>query len=160
MKFSIIHIESLSGKNAQVYSLHYEGKYAPELQIFVDKFGDSHPNVIQSTIRRIYTISNRDGIQESFFKRESPESHNVFRLLETEWLRIYCIIFGNIILLFGAGDKKRLNTKKNIENPQIEKIVSELMKVEDCIKNKIHDGELILTMDGFLGNLIDITFEG
>jgi hypothetical protein len=153
VKFPVIHIEPLSGQKAQVYSLKYEDKYASELRLFADKFNDSHQNVIHEVFQRIHTISNRDGIQESFFKRESPESHHVFRLLETDKLRLYCIMFPNIILLFGSGGLKTFETKKNYENPHLVKEINKLMKIEDCINRYIKSGELKITSSGLEGEL-------
>lgn len=156
MKFSIIHIKELSGCKAQVYSVKYEGKDVSELQSFYYKFQDTHPVVVQNAIQRINVIAQRDGIQNSFFKRESPESHNVFRLLETDDLRLYCIMFSNIILVFGSGGLKTFRTKKNIENPHLDKEIKKLMKLEDVIHSRIDNTELIITAEGFEGNLIDL----
>lgn len=155
MKFSIIHINELSGNKAQVYSLIYESKSISELQSFAYKFQDIYPDVIHQVFQRIHIISKRDGIQDSFFKRESPESHNVFRLLETENLRLYCIMFSNIFLLFGSGGKKKHKTKKNIENPHLEKEIRTLMSIEDAINRRISSGDLSISCNGFEGNLKD-----
>jgi len=160
VKFTIIHIEPLSGDRAQVYTLKYEGKDVTELQGFFYKFQDTHPEVINETVQRIYNISNRNGIQDISFKRESPESHNVFRILETEELRLYCIMYSNILLLFGTGGKKRHNTKKNVENPALVKIINSLMDIEDAIKSKLDSGDIKITLKGFEGNLKDIEIKG
>jgi hypothetical protein len=153
MKFAIIQIKALSGERAQVYSLQYEGKYAPELRIFADKYCDTYQEVINRIFQRIKNISTRDGIQESFFKRESPEPYHVFRLLETGELRIYCIKLSNIILLFGAGGTKIRGTKKNRENPQLDNEIVKLKKVEDCINSYLDTNKIKITVNGFEGNL-------
>ena len=66
MKFSIIHIEAYSGKNLQVYTIKYDNKEISELQSFIYKFQDSHPEVIQEAVQRIRALSQRNGIQSSF----------------------------------------------------------------------------------------------
>lgn len=156
MKFSIIHIKELSGLKAQVYSVKYEGKDVSELQSFYYKFQDSHPIIIQKAIQRIALIAQRDGIDESFFLRESPLTHNVFRLLETDRLRLYCIMFENIILLFGSGGLKTFKTRKNKENPHLEAEIIKLMKIEDAICLRISISELKITKEGLKGNLVDL----
>jgi len=160
VKFSIIHIEALSGPKAKVYSLKYEDKTISELQSFIYKFQDSDPGVIHKAVQRIHLISKRDGIQDSFFLRESSESHNIFRLLETDRLRLYCIMFSNIFLLFGSGGKKKDKTKKNVENPHLEKEIKKLMLVEDLINARLDSGELKITCDGFVGELNDFILQG
>ena len=160
MKFSIIHIEPLSGQKAQVYSLKYEGKYVSELQLFADKFNDSDQKIIHELFQRIYTISTRDGIQESFFRRECPEPYNVFRLLETGKLRLYCIMFSDIILLFGAGGEKTFNTLKNKENPHLETEIKKMMQIEDCINGYIKSGKHNKTEKGFVGKLDNLIYKG
>ena len=157
MKFTIIHIEPLSGEKAHIYSLKYEGKDVTELQGFTYKFYDSHFEVIAKTIQRIQTISKRDGIQDSFFKRESPGSHNVFRLSNTKKnIRLYCIKFSRIMLLFGTGTIKKEGTIKNVENPAIEKIIDDLMKIEDSINKRLDSGDLKITPNGFEGDLTNL----
>jgi hypothetical protein len=156
VKFSIIHIEELSGAKAQIYTLKYEGKYVSELQSFIYKFQDTHSKILDEVVQRIHTISKRNGIEESFFLRECPESHNVFRLLETSDLRIYCIMFSNVVLLFGSGGPKKPGTKKLIENPALDKEVKKLMKIEDAVNKRIKSGELNKTIRGLEGNLNDI----
>ena len=154
MKFSIIHIKNYSGVKAQVYTIAYENKPTPELLGFIHKFSDSHYEVIAKAIQRIQAISNRNGIQDSYFIRESPESHNVFRLNETKkGIRLYCIKFSRVILLFGSGTKKIEGTAKNKENPEIEKIIDGLMKVEDAINERLDSGDIKITENGFEGNL-------
>jgi hypothetical protein len=154
VKFSIIHIEPLSGEKAKVYTLKYEEKYVSELQIFADKFNDTHPDLIKSIFQRIQLISKRDGIQESFFRRECRKPNNVFRLMETEDLRIYCIMFSNIILLFGCGNLKKSGTVNNDENPQLQIEIDKLITLENCINRYLDSGELKISCNGFEGNLV------
>lgn len=156
MKFSIINIEPLSGTKANVYSIKYEEKYASELIIFVHKFHDSHPQIIDEAIQRIRLIAQRDGIQDSFFRRECSETHNVFRLLETKDIRLYCIRFDTTILIFGSGGIKKIKEKKLKDNPHLEKEVKKLQKIEDAINKRIKSGELSITSEGFIGNLDDL----
>lgn len=157
MKFSIIHIEPLSGEKAQVYTIKYEDKYDSELRCFADKFNDTQPELIQNIFQRIYLISNRDGIQESFFRRESAKPNNVFRLMETEDLRIYCIMFSNIFLLFGSGNVKLHGTVNNDDNPQLQIEIDKLILTENCINKYLDSGDLKITCNGFEGNLNDLT---
>lgn len=156
MKFSIIHIKELSGAKVQIYSLKYEGKEVSELQLFMYKFQDTHDQLIKQILQRIVLISQREGIQDSFFRRECKESNNIFRLMETEELRIYCIKFSNIILLFGSGGIKKYKTKKLSENPHLEKEVENLIKVENAINKKIKNGDLKITESSIEGDLEDL----
>jgi hypothetical protein len=156
VKFSIIHIEPLSGEKAQVYTIKYEDKYDSELRCFADKFNDTKPALIENIFQRISFISKRDGIQESFFKRECAKPNNVFRLMETDDLRIYCIMFSNIFLLFGSGNIKLPGTVNNDENPQLQKEIDKLIDVENCINKYLDSGELKITCNGFEGNLNEL----
>lgn len=155
MKFSIININALSGTLAQIYSIQFEDKVVTELRNFIYKFEDTHDELLKKTITRIQTISNRNGLQSSFFRRESPPTHNVFRLLKTKDLRLYCILLKNIVLIFGSGGQKKFGTIKLSENPGLDAEVDELMKIEDCINKRLISGELKITSNGFEGNLLD-----
>ncbi len=134
MKFSIINIKALSGEKAAVCTVKFDNKYYTELESFTTKFQDSHKEILDQIFLRIQMISKRNGIQSSFFKRESPKSHNVFRLLESQELRIYCILFDNVVLLFGSGGVKKKRTRKLDENPPLEREVNRLMKIEEAIR--------------------------
>ena len=156
MKFSIIYLEPLSGIKAKVYTVKYEGKEISEFQSFIYKFQDDHSDLLEIIIQRVKNISCRDGIQETFFRRECSESHHVFRLLETSDLRIYCLMFSNVALLFGSGGKKIKDTKKNSENPHLNREINKLIKIEDAINLKIKSGDLKITDNGLEGNLEQI----
>ena len=158
MKFSIIKIEALSGDKATVYSVKYENKEVSELQNFLYKFQDTHQDLLHKIFQRIHLISKRHAIQNSFFKRESPESHNVFRLAKTKELRIYCIMFDNIVLLFGSGGVKKEGTEKLSENPALEKEVKRLMQIEDAVRFQIKRGYIALTESGFEGDLDNLEY--
>lgn len=155
MKFSIINIKPLSGKVAKIYSIKFESKEVVELQNFIYKFSDTHGETLDKTIARIQSISNKNGLQPTFFRRESPTTHNVYRLLKTKDLRIYCIIMSNIILVFGSGGRKIFGTTKLSQNPHLKEEVDELMKIEDSINERISKGQLRITNTGFEGNLLD-----
>ena len=158
MKFSIINIKELSGDKALVYSVKYENKEVSELQNFLYKFQDTHQDLLHNIFQRIHLISKRNGVQSSFFKRESPESHNVYRLLKTKELRVYCIMFDNIVLLFGSGGIKKSGTKKLNENPSLEAEVERLMKIEDVVRFQIKRGFIGLTKNGFEGELNNLEY--
>jgi len=153
VKFSILNIKSLSGSKAQIYSIKYEEKYASELKIFIDKFNDSHTEIVNEAIQRIQLIAQKEGVQDSFFRRECPKSHNVFRLLETKELRLYCIKLDSTILLFGYSGTKKFNKIKLKDNPSLQQEVKTLQKIEDAIKERIKKGELSITPEGLKGNL-------
>ena len=156
MKFSIIYLEPLSGVKAKIYTIKYEGKVISEFQSFIVKFQDDNSELLNEILLRIQYISKRDGIQDSFFRRECSESHNVFRLLETKELRIYCLMFSNVALLFGCGGIKNRNTRALSQNPHLDKEVKKLIKIEDAINLKIKSGDLKITDNGLEGNLENI----
>ncbi len=158
MKFSIILINDLSGDKASVYSVKFQNKEITELQSFLYKFQDTHKEVLDQIFLRIQMISKRSGIQKSFFRRESPENYNVFRLMETDNLRLYCILFSNVVLLFGSGGTKLQNTRKLVQNPLLEAEVKKLMKIEDAIKWQFRKGTITLTSHGFDGDLDNFEF--
>ncbi len=156
MKFSIIYLKPLSGIKASIYTIKYEGKEISEFHSFILKFQDDESELINKILLRIQYISKRDGIQNTFFRRECPESHNVFRLMETSNLRIYCIMFSNVALLFGNGGKKIHGKNKLNQNPHLDKEVIKLMNIEDAINLKIQMGELKITNNGLEGNFENI----
>ena len=158
MKFSIIFIKELSGDKASVYSVKYGNKEFSELQNFLYKFQDNHQDLLNRIFQRIHLISKRHGVQDSFFRRESPESHNVFRLMDTDELRLYCIMFSKIVLLFGSGGKKLRKTKKLDQNPYLDAEVTRLMKIEDAINFQIRRGTIALTSQALEGDLDNLEF--
>lgn len=157
MKFTIIHIDDFSGEKANIYTLKYEDKYNSELQSFFYKFSDSHNEIINDIIERLSNISTRNGIQETFFKQEYSGSHNIYRIANTgREIRLYCIKFSHIILLFGSGGIKKYKTKKNLENPHLQKEIDKLVKTEEAINKRLDSGELKITEHGFEGDLEDL----
>lgn len=159
MKFSIIYIKELSGEFAQIYTIKFDNKEISELQSFMFRFSDSHKEIIDEIFLQIQEISKSTGIQDQFFRRESPENYNVFRILNRGTLRLYCLKLENIVLIFGSGKKKRFKTKKLRENPQLVDFVRQLEQVEDAINIRKNQGQIRIDQNGISGNLLDFEFK-
>ena len=152
MKFSIIPL--YNGKKSKVYTIHFSDKELSEYDQFVFDNMSIVPDAVRILNTQIKNMSCRYGLSEHYFKRESPESHSVFRIDDTEEnLRLYCIKFSRVAIVLGSGGIKSPGTIKLIENPHLNAICDLLMQIEDLINERIKSKEIIITDDCIEGDL-------
>jgi len=151
VKFSIIPLKS--GNKAKIYTIQFEDQSISEYYRFVDDHKSEYPEIVNELdVRLTYMVRNY-GIPDHFFKRESPKPYNVFRIENTEDLRIYCIKFSNVAIVLGNGGIKLPDTIKLNENPDLQKIRNLLMGIEDLITDRIKTGDVIINDKELKGNL-------
>ena len=151
MNFSIIPV--YSGKKAKTYTIQFENSELSEYYQFVFDHKDNFPTTILELNEKLKNMVKTHGLIEEFFTRECPESHNVFRIKNTDELRLYCIKFSNVAIILGRGGLKIPGTIKLSENPYLQDIVNQLMKIEDLIVERIKSKEIKVTDDLIEGNL-------
>ena len=68
-------------------------------------------------------------------------------------LRLYCIRFGNILLILGGGGRKTTRTYQ--EDPKLYSEIQLLQKVSEALSKAIKEKDIRIESDGSLGgNLI------
>lgn len=153
VNFSIIPL--YFGKRAKVYTIQFQANELNAYEQFVLDNMLVVPDAVRTLDKQLRQISTKYGIIDDQFKRESPQSHQVYRIEDTEdWLRIFCIKYSRVAIVLGGGGLKDELKVKLDENPELLKVRDILMQIEDQIHEKVISKEIKITDNGFEGDLV------
>lgn len=151
MNFSIVPL--YLGKKAKIYTICLEDSELSEYEKFVLGCKDQVGNSVQILDAKLRNMANRRGFIEEFFKRESSEAYNVYRIADTDNLRLFCIRYSCVAIILGNGGVKLTGTKKLNENPHLVRKVNFLIEIEKQINNRIKSKGIKITDTDLTGNL-------
>ncbi|MCC6550477.1 MAG: hypothetical protein IT279_10440 [Ignavibacteriaceae bacterium] len=109
MRFTLQKIEALSGIKASCYSVMIEGEQNSLFESFLEENSVSHKDEFLDILARLNTIAHTTGIRRGFFKEfEGNPGDGVCASYDNpaRKLRLYCILFGEKIIVLGGGGKK------------------------------------------------------
>ena len=109
MKYKIIKINNISGKEASVYSIILNNEEETLLNKFVKENEISFKSETKDILKRLYSIGHTTGARIQFFKEwEGKPGDGVCALFDipTSNLRLYCIYFGSQLIVVGSGGHK------------------------------------------------------
>ncbi len=94
MKCKLVKIDSLSGKEASIYSVYLEDESTTLFEKFVNEYSISFKSETKDIIQRLRTIGTKTGARVQFFKEwEGAPGDGVCALYDipNSNLRLYCI---------------------------------------------------------------------
>lgn len=164
MKFKLIKIEQLSGRQATIYSaiVGNEGKTLFD-KFIAENIGDFKDELLK--IRRtILTIAHDTGAREQFFdKPEGKAGQSVFAFYDRpdSKLRLYCFRFDRHILILGGGGFKPKTISAFQEDPKLTYENKIVRYISDTLTQAIKDKDIRQSNDDMelLGNLEFIDFD-
>lgn len=159
MKYELVEIEGLCGKEATIYDIRIEGEGDTLFNQFIEKYETSHESEINFIVNRLFDIANKFGARENFFKPDQgfPGSLIVrLRDKPNKELRLYCIKLGKSILILGGGGYKPKGIRSWQQSEELSKINYFLQQVSKDYKIKIENKEITFSPDNMKldGNLI------
>ncbi|MDL2230195.1 hypothetical protein LJB87_00170 [Alistipes sp. OttesenSCG-928-L06] len=155
MKFEIIEIEELSGDKGKIYSVSLNDEDQTLFDKFVEIHDEQFPAEIDEITNRLHGMGNNIGHRYDFFKHdEGIPGDGVCALYDIpeRSLRLYCIRYGCVAIVLGGGGKKNVRAWQDdstlAENAQL------MINISRKISERMEEGDLKLTDDGLVGNLI------
>lgn len=106
---------------------------------------------ILNILERIRTINEKTGARESFFKpNEGKPGDLVCALFDVpnSNLRLYCIRFGNSLIILGGGGEKKKTIKAFQEVDKLKEENYLLRKISAQIAERIKEKEITFSYDG------------
>lgn len=158
MKYHIIKDNTLSGPIATIYNVQAEGETFTLLQQFIQENKEAFYNEIENINNRLLTIGHYEGARRRYFKdKEGIPGDGVCAIYDmpNKSLRLYCIKYGNQIIIVGGGGPKPKNIKALQEDEKLKTTNYFLRWISQQITERIKNGEIIFTNDhyDFEGNL-------
>lgn len=125
---------------------------------FVDEYKVEFKNEVKDIIKTIYQIGHTTGARSSFFKlHEGKPGDFVCALFDVpeKNLRLYCIRFGMLTVIFGSGGEKPEGVRAWQDDEKLSKEANLMIKYSNDILHRIDEGDLYWSKDGteLLGNL-------
>ena len=94
MNFSIVPL--YYENKAKIYTIQVEGAELSEYKQFVFENMNARKEAVRVLDVTLKNMAHRRGFIDEFFIRESPQDFNVFKVTETDDLRLYCIRYSGI----------------------------------------------------------------
>ncbi|MBV6510637.1 MAG: hypothetical protein HRU80_16535 [Ignavibacteriales bacterium] len=157
MRFTLQKIEALSGMKASCYSVVVENEEKSLFEKFLEENSVLHKDEILDILARLNTIAQTTGIRRGFFKEfEGNPGDGVCALYDepSRKLRLYCILFGEKIIVLGGGGRKSVQKLQQDAKLKAENFL--LREVSKTITRAIITKETAFTDDmlEFTGDLI------
>lgn len=148
MKYQLVKLEELSGKQTSVYSLLIDDETITLFERFIIENNNSFKSEITDIIKRLNTIAHKEGAREHFFKiNEGKPGDLVCALYDkpNSNLRLYCIRYGTSLIILGGGGHKPKTIKALQENEKLtyENAILVALSKEICKRQK--DKEITFT---------------
>lgn len=161
MKFELVKIDQLSGKKAGIYTILMDGEALTLFEKFLQENQDSFKSEITGILQRLNTISNKTGARESFFKtKEGNPGDGICALYDQPGskLRLYCIRFGQELVILGGGGPKPKTIRALQEDEKLKTENYTLRQISKKIMAAVKDKNLKFSKD-FLDFEGDIGFD-
>jgi len=158
MGFKIVELENFNGKAANIYAIVNENENLTTFDRFIKDNLAIFKSEIIDIVKRLKTINTLTGAKEFFFKLieglpgdgvcalyDSPDSH----------LRLYCIRFGNSIVIVGGRGEKPKDIRAWQENKRLAKEVNFMIGVSKRLTLRIKEREIEFSKNetSLIGNL-------
>jgi hypothetical protein len=154
MKIKISKISRLSGERCSIYSVSIDDSTDTLFDLFLKENMNTHLSEIKNILGRIKTIGKKTGARESFFKiNEGAFGDGICALYDIpeSKLRLYCIRYGNQIVVLGGGGVKKKSIRALQEDDKLKDENYLLRNVTKVInKNLRAREEIFISEDGLI----------
>ena len=158
MQFKIVRLSILSGKKTSIYTIIQEGEEFSLFEKFLNENSISFKTEVLDILKRLKTIANKTGARESFFKtKEGNPGDGICALYDQPGsnLRLYCIRFGQELIVLGGGGPKPKKIRALQEDEKLKQENYQLREIAQYIMKAQKEKELWFSKDflDFEGNL-------
>lgn len=151
MKFEIVKLNKFNGNKCGVYSIFVDDEQKTLFDRFLGENKILFKHEIQNILERLRTINSVTGAREKFFKlNEGNPSDGICALFDIpdSNLRLYCIRFGNSLIILGGGGEKQKSVKALQEVDKLREENYLLREISAQIANLIKEKEITFSDDG------------
>lgn len=158
MNFEIIKLNQFYGNHAGIYSIYLEDEQQTLFERFIKENFNSFKSEIKDIMKRLKSINYMTGAREQFFKQnEGNPGDGVCALFDEPHsnLRLYCIRYGNSLVILGGGGHKSKRISAFQENEKLKDENYLLREISKRITERIKTREIEFSDDGteIFGNL-------
>lgn len=159
MECTIVKLDNFSGAQTSIYSVYIEEDGKTLFDKFIEENISAFNLEIKDIVQRLLTIGNKTGAREQFFKiNEGMPGDGVCALYDdpNSKLRLYCIRYGNDIVILGGGGFKPKTIRALQEDKKLEAENYFLRDLSKEITQRLKDKDI--TKPNFMDFEGDLTF--
>lgn len=153
--FKIVELEDFNCAAGHIYSVSIDESETTIFEMFLQENYDKYRNELEEIAHKLNIMAGITGFTDTFFKmNEGKPGDGICAVTDLKGkLRLYCIRFGNILLILGGGGRKTTRTYQ--EGPKLYSEIQLLQKVSEALSKAIKEKDIRIESDGSLGgNLI------
>lgn len=150
MKYEIIELHPLTGKQTKIYSIVPEGAEESLFEQFLAQYEQGYSNEIKEMVQRLYVMGHQTGARYSFFKEhEGRYGDFVCALYDIprKMLRLYCIRMGTEVIILGRGAPKPKHIISWQQDSDLKEAATQLIEYASDIMQKIDKGIIYWSED-------------
>lgn len=151
MKFEVVKLNQFNGNKFGVYSVFVDNEQETLFERFIAGNKNSFKSEIKNILKRIKTINSITGARESYFKLDEGKPGDgicaLFDMPDSN-LRLYCIRYGNSLIILGGGGEKQKSVKAFQEVKKLKDENYLLREISARITKLIKEKEITFSDDG------------
>ncbi|HAX95976.1 MAG TPA: hypothetical protein DCY35_05565 [Prolixibacteraceae bacterium] len=151
MKFEVVKLNQFNGNKCGVYSVFVDNEQETLFERFIAGNKNSFKSEIKNILKRIKTINSITGARESYFKLDEGKPGDgicaLFDMPDSN-LRLYCIRYGNSLIILGGGGEKQKSVKAFQEVKKLKDENYLLREISARITKLIKEKEIAFSDDG------------
>jgi hypothetical protein len=151
MKFEIVKLNKFNGNKCGIYSIYVDDEQKTLFERFLSENKISFKGEIKSILERLKTINSIAGARENYFKlNEGNPGDGICALFDIpdSNLRLYCIRYGNSLIILGGGGEKRKSVRRFQEVDKLKEENFLLRDISARIAKLIKEKEITFSDDG------------
>lgn len=158
MNYKIVELSQFSGNKTSIYSIYLNDEQQTLFERFVKENYSLFKDEITDIIKRLKTINSKTGARGDYFKPYEGNPGDGIEALHDKPnsnLRLYCIRYGNSLLILGGGGHKPKTIRTLQDNDKLKEENYLLRDISTQITERIIDKEIRFSEDGteLFGNL-------
>ncbi len=150
MKCSLVKLDNLSGDEASIYTIYMSELKKTLFEVFLEENSSIFKSEIIDILYRLKVMGNETGARTQFFKlKEGELGDGVCALYDkpNKKLRLYCVHYGNGLLVLGGGGHKSKNITAFQDDEKLLKENYFLRNLVKEITTQMKDKELKINFD-------------
>lgn len=155
MRIELIELDEFNCRVGHIYSVAIDDSDNTLFDLFLEENDEEFRKELGTIMTKLNTMSARTGFGDFYFKlNEGKPGDGLCAITDIKGkLRLYCIRFGNVLLVLGGGGPKTTRTYQ--EDDKLYSENRQLRLISKAMTKAIKDGTLRIEDDGRLtGDLV------
>lgn len=151
-KIELIELDEFDPAMGHIYSVAVDDSDETLYDLFLEENDASFHSELEEIMQKLNTMSSQTGFIDIYFKlNEGKPGDGVCAITDVKKkLRLYCIRFGNALLVLGGGGPKSKEIRAYQEDPKLMFENMKIRAVSDAMAKAIKEKTLKVEEDGTL----------